>query len=96
MVLDDEGECGACRAVSAVPFLLAGGNPDWKPREPVLGIRKRLLMTTDEHSPYKRANRDRRTRTYKDPRSTPRSRRSIPPACPAEGGKAGPVAPKAR
>ena len=63
---------------AGVPFLLAGGNPNWKPREPVLDIRKRMLMTTDDQSPYKRANRDRKTRTYKEPRSAPRSRRSMP------------------
>lgn len=80
---------------AGVPFLLAGGNPNWKSREPVLGIRKLLLMTTDEHSPYKRANRDRKTRTYKDPRSAPRSRRSMSETSeeiPAELGLAPPEA----
>ena len=47
----------------AVPFLLAGGNPNWKPREPVLGLRRFVLVSSNEQAPYR-----------KDPRSTSRSR----------------------
>lgn len=49
-----------------VPFLLAGGDPNWKPRLPVVHLRRLVLVSSDEQVPYKRAS--------KDPRSNARSR----------------------